>query len=367
MPDVFSRLGFEIARASLLFPLGHEDDFYLQIAREGDGPNEVFSLLAHQPIAENIPKTFNCDRDGRVAFFSQVWGCRISISTPVDSPFIELAESILAATEAILATLGRNRVVAMTPTFTLTIEPSECEWFEFECDTANSMVVKCGDFDSRRQSPEDGHEIQSCLTELIIHVFCRAFTGNDIFKTAEELFRCELAIDRGRAWMTSFVALANVLGDKPKTRLTDLVDGLETPFPLQRTAQWQPNANYGKQVQTSITGLANDNETGPSIEDAHQRDIEVDSLISLTDWDEAKWKGAAFSFDPSQGGLPILALIFEGADAARRIFAHWHHEIGRDDDEGRLRIVVIRGVNKANPHAYRVAVSGNPKATSPSS
>ncbi len=367
MPEVFSRFGLEIARASLLFALGHEDDFYQQIARAGDGPNEVFTLLAQQPIAESLPNRLVCDRDEHVVLFSQIWGCRISISTPVESPFMELAESILAAAEAILATLGRHRIVAIAPMFAITIDPFDCEWFEFECNTACTMNVRCGRFDSRRQKAGEGHEIQSRLTELIIHVFCRAFTGTDIFKTAEDLFRHELAIDRGRAWMTSFVALANVLGDKPKTRLADWVDGSETPYPLQRTAQWQPNAIQDKQEHPSTTGLADENETGPAIEDAHQRDIEVDSLISFTDWDAAKWKGAAFAFDPSQQRLPILALIFEGGDAARRIFAHWQSELGGDDIDERLRIVVIKGVSRTNPHAYRVAVSANPRRSLPSS
>lgn len=361
MPEVFSNFGLEIAHASLLFALGHEDDFHRQIAREGDGPDEVFSLLASQPIGESIPKTFVCDSEGCVVFFSQIWGCRISISTPVESPFIELAESILASGEAILATVGRHRVVAMTPTFVITIQPSECERFEFECDTANSMIIKCGRFDSRRQKPEEGGEVQSRLTELIIHVFCRAFTGADILKTAEHLFRNEVAIDRGRAWMTSFVALANVLGDKPKTSLASLVDGSERIFPLQRTVQWKPKVNRDEQVHPKGARSAGDKETTPSMEDAHQRDIEVDSLISLTDWDAAKWKGTAFSFDPSQGGLPILALIFEDGAAARRIFEHWHSELGRDDIEERIRIVVIKGVSRSNPHSYRVAVSANPK------
>lgn len=366
MPDVFGRFGLEVAKASLLFALGHEDDFFQHIAREGDGPDEVFSLIAGQPIAKSIPKTFACDRDGRTVFFSQIWGCRISISTPVESPFIELAESILAASEAILATLGRHQVFAVTPTFAITIEPSDCEWFEFECG-ANSITIKSGKFDSKRQKSEGGNEVQSRLTELIIHMFCRAFTGHDIFKAAEDLFRNELAIDRGRAWMTSFVALANVLGDKAKTTLASWLDGSEKPYPLRRATQWQPNVKHAQQAHPTAVESADDNDAGPAIEDAHQNDIEVDSLILATDWDAAKWKGAAFAIDTFQGGMPILALAFEGADAAQRIFAHWQAELGNDDIEERVRIVVVMGVSRANPHAYRIAISGNPKCSSTSS
>lgn len=366
MPDVFGRFGLEVAKASLLFVLGHEDDFFQHIAREGDGTDDVFSLIADQPIAKSIPKTFACDRDGRTVFVSQIWGCRIRISTPVESLFIELAESILAASEAILATLGRHQVFAVTPTFAITIEPSDCEWFEFECG-ANSITIKSGKFDSKQQKSKGGNEVQSRLTELIIHMFCRAFTGHDIIKVAEDLFRHELAIDRGRAWMTSFVALANVLGDKPKTTLASWLDGSEKPYPLRRATQLQPNVKHVQQAHPPAVRSVDDNDAGPAIEDAHQKDIEVDSLISATDWDAAKWKGVAFAIDTFQRGMPILALAFEGADAAKRIFAHWQAELGNDDIEERVRIVVVKGVSRANPHAYRIAVSGNPKRSSPSS
>ncbi len=147
--------------------------------------------------------------------------------------------------------------------------------------------------------------------------------------------------------------------------LASWVDGSENPFPLRRAIQWQPNVKHAQQAHPTAMGSANDNDSGPAIEDAHQNDIEVDSLISAADWDAAKWKGAAFAIDTFQGGMPILALAFEGADAARRIFAHWQADLGNDDIEERVRIVVIKGISRANPHAYRIAVSGNPKRSSP--
>ena len=365
MPDIFGRFGFEVARGSLLFALGHDDDFHRSIACEGDGPDEVFSLVADQPVAQGVPKSFVGDRGARTQFFSHIWGCRISISTPVDSPFIELAESILASAEAILATLGRHRVFAVTPRFVVTIEPSNCEWFEFECGTANSMTIRSGRFDFKRQKSEGINEVQIRLTKLIIHMFCRAFTGNDICKTAESLFRDELAIDRGRAWMTSFVALANVLGDKPKTSLASWLDGSEKSYPLKRTAQWQPTARSDQEAHPRVTEPADEDGSSSAIESIHQGDIEVDSLISMADWDAAQWKAAAFGIDTFQGIIPILALVFEEGEAARRIFDHWRSELGSNDAEERLRVVVIKGVSRSNPHAYRIAVSGSQGRGSP--
>lgn len=44
--------------------------------------------------------------------------------------------------------------------------------------------------------------------------------------------------------------------------------------------------------------------------------------------------------------VQILALAFRNAEAAKQIFHFWRGELGDQDVEGRLRIVIVRGINK---------------------
>jgi hypothetical protein len=59
---------------------------------------------------------------------------------------------------------------------------------------------------------------------------------------------------------------------------------------------------------------------------------------------------------------PILALGFKDIDAGKQIFEFWNRELGIDDPQEKLRIVIVRGINEAEPFAYRVLLGSNPDA-----
>jgi len=61
----------------------------------------------------------------------------------------------------------------------------------------------------------------------------------------------------------------------------------------------------------------------------------------------------------SESAPPVLAPIFLNQDAGQQIFAHWRKELGPQDQEERLRVTIIRGVDRSNPHAYRVVIGSN--------
>jgi hypothetical protein len=64
----------------------------------------------------------------------------------------------------------------------------------------------------------------------------------------------------------------------------------------------------------------------------------------------------AFAVDLTYQSPPVFALTFGGRDVGREIFTQWHQELGRVDMEERLRLTVVKGIDRAHPHAYRVIV-----------
>jgi hypothetical protein len=86
---------------------------------------------------------------------------------------------------------------------------------------------------------------------------------------------------------------------------------------------------------------------------------QIVSLIDVPLWNRASWRATIFYFDPDKAPYPILGLGFEDRDAAGQIFKGLIDQLGKVDKDNRLRVVIVRGVNKDNPAAYRVVIGTN--------
>jgi hypothetical protein len=54
-----------------------------------------------------------------------------------------------------------------------------------------------------------------------------------------------------------------------------------------------------------------------------------------------------------------VGLAFKDASAGKSIFEGWRNKLGRIDDQEQLRISIVRGIDAANPHCYRVVIGSN--------
>ena len=57
---------------------------------------------------------------------------------------------------------------------------------------------------------------------------------------------------------------------------------------------------------------------------------------------------------------PFLLPVFRDADVARAIFEGLREDVGEADTEDRLRVTIVRGIRRCNPHAYRVILGTQP-------
>ena len=89
------------------------------------------------------------------------------------------------------------------------------------------------------------------------------------------------------------------------------------------------------------------------------------TLIDLELWDKAKWGGVAYAFDEKFAGPPILVLLFENKDSAKRIFSDWQKKMGPKDLDDKLRVSLITGTNSMNPTEYKVMIGVNPHNLNP--
>jgi hypothetical protein len=87
------------------------------------------------------------------------------------------------------------------------------------------------------------------------------------------------------------------------------------------------------------------------------KDMKVQELIKIRLWDRTVWRGTGFALYPN--GDIELTVLFEDEQAAVAIFEDLEKEIGNEDSEDRLRISIIRNIDRKNPAHYRVCISEN--------
>lgn len=373
LPDVLDQLGLDLEADALLYALGHKERLK-EVARElGKDPDVWASqgrnIKADIPLPER-PMLYN---QRTVTLQSRALGCRITVESKTEPPCVEVAESILAALESFLATSALDRAVAHEPELTVEVRTSDFAEAPVGVSVEERagrphLVVRCQTFDPHSM-PVDK---QVVAREAVFHAAMTALAQIVVFKdyerNLEALFRDERVSERAVAFTSTFGRQANVLGASPKTRLASWTNEEASIYAIRRTEPWEPAEIMNDDEQgDDLTSprLMQGAEPPPELLDLNLRShehIETVSLIRERLWGRAGWTGTAFLTDPANTYPPVFALIFCNREAGREIFVHWRKELGKADVQEQIRLAIVRGIDKACPHAYRVIIGSNPLA-----
>ena len=191
----------------------------------------------------------------------------------------------------------------------------------------------------------------------------RTVHASDVDAWLGEIFGGEEAVSRAIDFTSSFITASNVLGDDPRLSITSWQDDGDHAFPVRRSTGWKPSPVAFPKVE-EIAGANEDAvdavESGPpdSTQVSH-RQMRTHSVIREHLWNEAGWSGTVFVWTPEDKVPPTMAPMFQNAEAAQAIFEGWRREFGSADDEDRLRVSIVRGVNAAHPAWYRISIGSN--------
>lgn len=128
LPHVLANLNLRRARNALVYALGHvrrlREDGLLR-PEEGDESLRALyeGLLGHVPPNE-IPERPELLSGPRAVLRTHVLGCEVSIDTSTDLVSMQLAEAILGALEAFLATSRDAGAISYRQNLTLSIDPT---------------------------------------------------------------------------------------------------------------------------------------------------------------------------------------------------------------------------------------------------
>jgi hypothetical protein len=371
LPQTLDDIELPMSAASLKFALGHDSELPKGLKVQHSDKFDFYRKLRNQPAAAEMPELPQLYSERKVTLTSRVLGCNISVEADNQSPCIELAESVLAAIEALLSTGMEHRFFAREPVLKISVRKSDFASSPFgfevkERDGRPFIEISSTIFHAHKMTHEAQHELKNKIVELLIKFLAEVFVIEVSEQKLRKLFQDELALERSVDFTSSFVTLGNVLGYTPKTNLDSWIDASAQEYPLKRSEEWdaaERKANAAavpKQASKMTKGVG---EPPPSLwpDKAIHTDMETVSLIRLALWDRANWTGTYFMWPENSKYPPMLALLFKSADAGIEIFSHWQNELGKIDKKDHLRLTIIRGVNKKNIHAYRVVVGSNPE------
>jgi hypothetical protein len=367
LPDVLDGLGLFSAWAALMYALGYEKELQEEFFTKNPEDTHAFFLKwRDQPASKELPEVPALYEEQKVTLRSRLIGCDITVKSDNVSPCVDLAESVLAALESLLSTGTVRSMAVREPVLTISVRKSDFaqEPFEFELqDRAGRPHVEilCSSFDPHSAPATWQAEFQKKLSELLATIFPRIVMTDNVLAFFEELVRDESGFERSISFTGSLMTVANVLGSKPKSRLSDWFDSKTREFPSQRRSAWDaddvPSGNERQFKAKPLTpGTGEPPEELLDLSRLKQNEIRNVSLIRETLWDRAGWFGTLFAMDEGDDSPPILGLMFSNPDAAKQIFECLRSDLGARDAEERLRIAIVRGVNKGNPTWYRVVL-----------
>jgi hypothetical protein len=375
MPQVLERMGLFSTSAALMYALGYENELqkdFFQERKSKSDMRDFFVKWRDQPASKELPAEVFLYEEQTVFMQSRLLGCDIRVTTENKSPCLELAESLLAAIESLLATATVTHLAAREPTLTVSVRKSEYAQHPFEFELQDSsgrphVEILCPVFESHTLSRNDQEELREHLLDLIATIYSRIVTGHDVLNEFKKLVRDERALDRSLSFTGSFVTLGNILGNTPKNRLSLWLEPGMREYPTKRSKPWDADAPplvassvQGAKPMTAGVGdppneLLDENEV-------NQNQIRTVSVIRESLWDKAKWTAAAYIVAQDDSAPPIVGLIFRDAEAGKQIFHFWNQEFGNIDLRERLRISILRGINKNDPFSYRIVIGSNPES-----
>ena len=371
LPDVLDRLGLDLEADALLYALGHKERFE-EVAKELGKDPDVWASQGRNIQADiSLPERPVLYNQRTVALHSRVLGCRITVESKTEPPCVEVAESILAALESFLATSALDRAIAHEPELTMEVRTSDFAEAPISVSVEERagrphLVVRCQAFDPHSLPVDKQVVVREAVFHATVTALAQIVVFKDYERNLEALFRDERVSERAVAFTSTFGRQANVLGASPKTRLSSWINEEASIYALRRTEPWAPVEIMNDDEQgDDLTSprLMQGAEPPPELLNLRSHEqIETVSLIRERLWDRAGWAGTAFLTDPANAYPPVFALVFCNREAGREIFVHWRQELGKVDEREQIRLAIVRGIDKAYPHAYRVIVGANPLA-----
>ncbi|AYH44447.1 hypothetical protein [Azoarcus sp. DN11] len=368
LPDALARLDLDMPRLAVLYALGHEkrvnEEGFAESPKNTKEMLELFERWQDQPAREDLPNEPSLNEGPRALVRSIILGAEFAVDCPNDAASIGVAESLLGAMEAFMATSDEEDILPHAERTVIRVRKVKEQatgpsfaWLDNVAGVHAEIVTgECVDF----QNKEALTQFTDFLCDTTLTVAARQF----IIRDAEAWMRKVAGEERGlarAAMLGNVVAIGrNLFGSDAKVRLSDWMGDNDKYYDCLRDQHWRPNRTVSKRNDLKGTIKPGDGPPPDELMDTSQRkhtQRKVFSPIDIPVWDKAGWGGTCYGWDDRQP--PFMGLMFKNLEAGKKIFTDWLARWGRDEPEDALRVTIVTGISKSNPHHYAVVVGPN--------
>src|SRR5260221_10768367 len=371
LPNIIGRLGFGTFRMALLYALGYENTLRSEkLVPDNDSEDsikEVFADWIKLTGNQDLPARPEFSRSKTVRLSSFVLGCEVIVEAENTSTSIDLAETILSALEAFLATSLDNQLFPYRSELHILVKVSDQfhgtpQYQINETDSEHTVIVHHNSV-QRKFAREEQEAFRSWLLDLILKLTFLLGTVDDSDAFLKQVVEDERGTSRALEYSDVAVVINNIFGQTPKFKLSDWLDGFAMErFPLKRTIAWnqgQDDEHHNQNHEFDWKPGAGEAPEGLfGVDNLKHKERRVFSLINMPLWDKANWGATAYIYVPKS--IPMLILGFGDADAAKRIFEEWQRKLGENDQEEQLRVSIVTEISRRHPSYYKVLISINP-------
>lgn len=360
--DDFDKFGLVTSEIAFLYILGYEDKIKDILERGVDKELHDYMLLIRDcdighPHSKTLPMLSKYN-----SYSTRILGCEIITSFPNKTPFIELVESIISSLECFLATALIDNIVAKTPVIHIDIslfEDSEnLISHEYSVnDRGTVFEILCHPFLWEDLNQNNKPIIGEWFVFFIADFIDRGFLIKDSKMTLEKLITEDEIFARSMMFETCLGAIYNILG---KNSHNDLLEKLTqgTRYPLLRKVPWDINDPKETIVDTEVIEMGNHEDIPVfDMEKLTHNDIAMTTLIRSDLWDVTKWEATGYMAYSSQP--PCILLLFRDREQGLNIFRDLVKQLTNKDKNDRLRVSVLRNIDRDNPAHYRIVLSEN--------
>lgn len=368
-PTILKKMDLAVSWMTLLYVLGYEDllrnENVIPPEEDSDTVCDLFSKLFEQPVCKELPDHPDYLSRSTVTLVSPVLGCKVNVTAPNNNVFLFLAENIIGALEAFLATSFYRDLIPYRSEIDITIVKSDflpgLPEYVINQQRQGEIIIRCPKIIQKTNSIER-KAYRDWLQKIIFYIACQIVVIPDIDSFVDKVIKDERSFDRAILFSDVEFSISNILGEKPKVRLSDWENSERIDsYPLRRETPWDNDIHriIARQVEKNIESVEGEiPEFPPDMNQLSHKDRKVLSLINIPLWNKAKWLGMGFVCIANEA--PILALGFANPNAANQIFSEWNDKLGDFDEENKLHIAIIMGINRLQPYNYKVLISTNP-------
>lgn len=358
LPNKLNQLDLGLSADALLVCLGHED----KAGPEGE-PIDLHFMNMWRSIDMGAPVApLDLYLDRWTTISSYILGCKVTVSFPIKSPCIELAQQLLAVLESFCAPMMADNTAATVPAVNIDIllEDEDDFILQHSFDTAaqvTSAEILCSPFRIANLIDEQRNTIGQFYSEFCLHFVSIICPQVDRSKL-EEMLRDDNALERAVVFNSNIGLDGYFMGDGAAPGIASHKDkALELYHPTRRVA-WFEHHNIEPIDWRPKSDAHEERPKHPfQFSAMKHRELKVVSLIQASLWNQAGWRG--LGFQTCEGETPLLIFGFENVAVGHKIFDNIAKTIGEKDPNNALRIALILGINKQNPAHYRVIVTRN--------